>query len=56
MVKELRKEGITILVKLKFIENQPMGAIAKGLIEEGAKLGVSRGVGTSSHIKAALVS
>ena len=47
MVKELRKEGNNYIGKAKILENQPMGAIAKGLIEEGGRLGVSsRGVGS----------
>ena len=54
MVKELRKEGNNYIGKAKILENQPMGAIAKGLIEEGGRLGVSsRGVEASSHMKRA---
>ena len=47
MVKELRREGNNYIGKAKITENLPMGAIAKGLIDEGARLGVSsRGVGS----------
>lgn len=47
MVKELRKEGTDYIGKAKITTETPMGAIAKALIDEGAKLGVSsRGVGS----------
>ena len=47
MVKELKREGNNFIGKAKVLEHLPMGAIAKGLIDEGGKLGVSsRGVGS----------
>ena len=46
IIKELRTEGSDIVGKAKILET-PMGKIAKNLIDEGAKLGVSsRGMGS----------
>jgi hypothetical protein len=47
MVKDLHREGNNYIGKAKVLEGQPMGAIVKGLIDEGGNLGVSsRGVGS----------
>ena len=46
IIKELRQEGNDVIGKAKIMDT-PMGRIAKNLIDEGAKLGVSsRGMGT----------
>jgi hypothetical protein len=46
IIKELREDGSDVYGKAKIMDT-PMGKIAKNLIDEGAKLGVSsRGMGT----------
>ena len=46
IIKDLRQEGNDVVGKAKIMDT-PMGKIAKNLIDEGAKLGVSsRGMGT----------
>lgn len=51
IIKELRTEGNDIVGKAKILET-PMGKIAKNLIDEGAKLGVSsRGMGSLEERK-----
>ena len=46
IIKDLRQEGNDVIGKAKIMDT-PMGKIAKNLIDEGAKLGVSsRGMGT----------
>lgn len=47
MIKELRKDGDNYIGKAQITEGTPNGAIAKGLLEAGANLGVSsRGLGS----------
>lgn len=47
IIKELRFEGSDVIGKAKILDDTPMGIIAKALIDEGVKLGVSsRAVGT----------
>ena len=51
IIKELRVEGNDIYGKAKVMDT-PMGRIAKNLIDEGAKLGVSsRGMGSLKEVK-----
>jgi hypothetical protein len=51
IIKELKSEGNNILGKAKIMDT-PMGKIAKNLIDEGAKLGVSsRGMGSLKQNK-----
>ena len=51
IIKELKVEGNDIVGKAKILET-PMGKIAKNLIDEGAKLGVSsRGMGSLEERK-----
>ena len=46
-IEELTRDGNNYNGKARIMENLPMGAIAKGLIDGGVKLGVSsRGVGS----------
>lgn len=47
LIKEIRRDGNNYIGKAKILESTPMGRIARSLIDEGCKLGVSsRGVGT----------
>ena len=47
MIVSLKQEGNNFIGKAKITSSLPMGAIAKGLLDEGAKLGVSsRGMGS----------
>ena len=51
IIKELRADGNDIYGKAKIMDT-PMGKIAKNLIDEGAKLGVSsRGMGSLKEVK-----
>ena len=51
MIKELRRDGDNFVGKAK-ITSTPMGEIVRGLIKDGANLGVSsRGVGSMKDIK-----
>ena len=51
IIKELKSEGNNIMGKAKIMDT-PMGKIAKNLIDEGAKLGVSsRGMGSLKQNK-----
>ena len=51
IIKELKADGNNILGKAKIMDT-PMGKIAKNLIDEGAKLGVSsRGMGSLKQNK-----
>jgi len=46
-ITSLRKEGNNFIGKAKILESMPQGALAKNLINEGVKLGVSsRGMGS----------
>jgi len=47
MIKDLHQDGNNIIGRAKIMTETPMGKIAKNLMDEGAKLGVSsRGMGT----------
>lgn len=47
LIKEIRRDGNNYIGKAKILESTPMGRIARSLIDEGCKLGVSsRGVGS----------
>lgn len=47
MFTELRQDGNNIVGKARVLESLPMGKIVRGLIDEGANLGISsRGLGT----------
>jgi hypothetical protein len=47
LIKEIRQDGNNYIGRAKILESTPMGRIARSLIDEGCKLGVSsRGVGT----------
>lgn len=52
----LTKEGTNWIGKAKIMTNTPMGAIAKGIMEDGGRLGVSsRGLGTVKPNKAGIM-
>lgn len=47
LIKEIRRDGNNYIGRAKILESTPMGRIARSLIDEGCKLGVSsRGVGS----------
>lgn len=47
LITDLRMEGCNVVGKAKILTNLPMGSIAKALIDEGVRLGVSsRGLGS----------
>lgn len=52
----LTKEGTNWIGKAKIMTNTPMGAITKGIMEDGGRLGVSsRGLGTVKTNKAGIM-
>lgn len=56
MIKNIARDGDTFTGKAKITQNLPMGQIVKGLIDEGAKLGVSsRGLGSLRETSTGMV-